>query len=354
MGLTPMRIAVVWPKPRAGRWTLGRTRPAEFPDLSDGLLFLEEHGIEVVIENSCPRWLNPLVSHHEFLSGLDPIRAARVALHARRYDAAICVGDATAYFLLQLKRMFGLTLPVVLIDPALGDGYARRRKLQDFVLPRVDRVIVYGTVQLDYLRQRYGNAVRAVFMHHRADTDFYQPPPPATPRDPLVFSIGNDLSRDFDTLAAAAGIVRSHGVEARFVVQTTLPVNDPDHHLELRRGYIPYSELRDTYRRAAVVVVPLVNSRHAGGINALLEAMASGAPLVTSRSDGIRDYVEDRVTAYLVPPNDAAAMAKAVEQLLVDGMTAKTIAERARGFVADHCANRRYAADLAALLRATV
>jgi glycosyltransferase involved in cell wall biosynthesis len=351
-----MRVAIVWPKPRAHRWQLGRREPAAYPDLSDGLLFLEDHDITPVIENSCSRMLNPLVGYHEFYSGLDPIRAARVAVRAKRYDAIVCIGDATAFFLLHLKRWFGLRAPIVLIDPALGDGYPRRKRLQDFVLPRVDRVIVYGTVQLAYLAREYGERVRATFLHHRADTDFYRPAAPQLPPDnePLIFSVGHDISRDFDTMAAAAAIVRSSGVRARFVVQTSRPVHDPSGTLTIGRGHLSYAALRDTYQRASVVVLPLVNSRHAGGINALIEAMASGAPLIASRSDGIADYVQDEVTARLVAPSDPGALAKAMTDLIAQPAFGRSLAAEARRFVVDRCDNRRYAADLAVILRDVV
>lgn len=352
--MTSLRVAVLWPKPRAHRWRLGRSDPDAYPDLSDGLLDLDSHDIAVAIENSCGLWLNPLIGYHEFYSGLDPVRAARVALHVGRYDAAICVGDATAYFLLRLKRLFGLRLPIVLIDPALGDGYARRQALQDFVLPRVDRVVVYGRVQLEYIGARYGKTVRAVFQHHRADTVFYHPPAAGPGREPFVFSIGNDMSRDFKTLAQAAARLHGTSPELSFVTHTTLAVDDEGRDLTIRRHHISYRDLRAAYHRAAVVVVPLANSRHAGGINALLEAMACGAPTVVSGSEGIRDYVEDGVTARVVAVGDADGLAAAIRELMESPTEAAAMATRARQFVVSTCANAHYASGLSAILKQVV
>src|SRR5262245_2408919 len=151
-----MRIAVVWPRPREHRWKNGRTSPSNFPDGSDALLYLEDEGFQVSIEESCGRPFNPLVRMHEFYSGLDPVRALRVALRARGYDAAVCVGDASAFVLLWLRERLGFRLPVVLIDPALSTDYPRRKRLQDYVLPRVQRVVVFGRAQLDHLAREYG------------------------------------------------------------------------------------------------------------------------------------------------------------------------------------------------------
>jgi glycosyltransferase involved in cell wall biosynthesis len=350
-----MRIAAAWPKPRAERWQLGRSRPEEFPDLSDGLLFLEEEGFDVTIEDSTTGPLNPLRAMHELYSGLDPVRAVRVAARARRYDALVCVGESTAAFFIWLRRLFGLRLPIVLIDPALGGGYARRERLLDFVLPRVERVVVFGRVQLDYLQERYGALVDAVFLHHRADTEFYRPTPGAVATSPCVFSIGNDASRDFDTFAKAARACTAAGdFRHRFVVQTTLPFADPSGTIDVRREPISYKRLRELYGQARVVVIPLFDMRHAGGINALVEAMAMAKPIVVSRSAGIRDYVDEGSTGLVVPPGDAEAMARATLTLLDSEAERKRLGDTARRVVVQRCANRTYARAMADVIRDVV
>ncbi|HEX2835408.1 MAG TPA: glycosyltransferase family 4 protein [Thermoanaerobaculia bacterium] len=48
----------------------------------------------------------------------------------------------------------------------------------------------------------------------------------------------------------------------------------------------------------------------------LLEAMAAGVPVVATRVGGIPEIVDDGVTGKLVPPNDAAALAAAINALL--------------------------------------
>lgn len=51
---------------------------------------------------------------------------------------------------------------------------------------------------------------------------------------------------------------------------------------------------------------------------ALLEAMASGVPIVASRVDGVPEILEDGVSGLLVPPADAPALAAACLRLLCD------------------------------------
>lgn len=218
-----MQLVVVWPRPRKERWQLGRTSSHEFPDLSDAFTYLEEHGIEVTIEESLPWPLNALINMHEFYSGLDPLRAARIAARARRYDAVICIGDATAFALVWLRWHLRLRFAIILIDPALSPGYPKRKRLQDYVLPKVDHVIVYGRVQLEYLAREYGSSVRASFLYHRADPDFYQSSVnQAADIPPYIFSVGLDQSRDFETFAhAARRCASTPGFGHRFVLQTS-------------------------------------------------------------------------------------------------------------------------------------
>jgi glycosyltransferase involved in cell wall biosynthesis len=350
-----MRVAVVWPKPRQARWRLGQITPDESPDRSDAFLYLEERGIEVAIEESLGWPWNPLVSMHEFYSGIDPLRAARVAARARRYDAILCVGDATAFVLVWLRRVFGLRTRILLIDPALSPGYARRKRLQDYVIPRVDRVIVYGQAQIDYLAHEYGQTTKTSFLYHRADVDFYRPAESTrVAADPYIFSIGLDESRDFDTLAKAAARCRNQlGVTPRFVLQTTRPVTDAGV-LEIHRDAVSYPRLRKLYQQASLVVLPLRDRLHAGGINTLLEAMAVGCPVVVSGSRGIADYVRDGQTARVVAPGDVEGMSQAIAELLAAPLEARRLGDNARRFVVDTCENARYAAAMADLIRDVV
>lgn len=52
--------------------------------------------------------------------------------------------------------------------------------------------------------------------------------------------------------------------------------------------------------------------------NSVLEAMAAGVPVVSTRVGGVPFMVEDECTALLVPPRDAAAMALAMQRILDD------------------------------------
>jgi len=51
---------------------------------------------------------------------------------------------------------------------------------------------------------------------------------------------------------------------------------------------------------------------------ALIEAMASGRPCVTTDVPGCREVVQDGQNGFLVPPRDPANLAKALRKLILD------------------------------------
>jgi glycosyltransferase involved in cell wall biosynthesis len=61
----------------------------------------------------------------------------------------------------------------------------------------------------------------------------------------------------------------------------------------------------------------------------VLEAMALGAPLVTTPMGGIADMVEDGASALVVPPADEAALAAALARMSDPALRAR-LAEQAR------------------------
>ena len=73
------------------------------------------------------------------------------------------------------------------------------------------------------------------------------------------------------------------------------------------------SDMKRFYGMASCVVLP---SYHEGMSNVLLEAAASGRPLITSDIPGCREAVEDGVSGYLCPARDADALYEAMRRFV--------------------------------------
>jgi glycogen(starch) synthase len=80
-------------------------------------------------------------------------------------------------------------------------------------------------------------------------------------------------------------------------------------------GWLERTALPDAYRAADLFVFP---SRDEGMPNVVLEAMASGLPVAATDIAGNRDLVVDGETGFLLPVDDVAALAAALERLAAD------------------------------------
>lgn len=86
-------------------------------------------------------------------------------------------------------------------------------------------------------------------------------------------------------------------------------------------GPRPQDEVAAAYREAAVFALPCVvgsDGNRDGLPTVLLEAMASGVPVVSTDVTGIPEIIDDGVNGVIVPQRDAAALADALAALLAD------------------------------------
>lgn len=80
-------------------------------------------------------------------------------------------------------------------------------------------------------------------------------------------------------------------------------------------GWQPRDQLMEHYKQANLFVFP---SRHEGMPNAVLEAMATGLPIVASRIAGNEELVVDGVTGILVPSENVTSLREALKRLIND------------------------------------
>jgi colanic acid/amylovoran biosynthesis glycosyltransferase len=101
-------------------------------------------------------------------------------------------------------------------------------------------------------------------------------------------------------------------------------------------GARPQEEVRGYLDRASVFVLPSVVTARGDrdGIPvALMEAMAVGLPVVSTRVSGIPELVEHGESGLLAEPRDAVGLARCIEHMLADPSAARRMAQRARATV---------------------
>jgi glycosyltransferase involved in cell wall biosynthesis len=96
-------------------------------------------------------------------------------------------------------------------------------------------------------------------------------------------------------------------------------------------GYQSQSQVRELLQQTDVFVLP---SFAEGVPVVLMEAMAAGVPVVTTRIAGVPELVDDGVSGILTPPGDEVALGSAIATLLDDPTRRATMGEAGREKVA--------------------
>jgi glycosyltransferase involved in cell wall biosynthesis len=183
----------------------------------------------------------------------------------------------------------------------------------------------------------------------------------------LVYKKGLDVAVDaFARLGAAGPSLRSGGGAARLVL---FGYGDLREALEAQvarlglggrvrfTGRVARDRIPALFAAADLFLLPSVHD-HAGNVdglpNTLLEAMASGLPIVASRVVGVPTVIDDGVEGALVPEGDADALAGAIAALLGDRGRAAALGRAARARVARELTWPRIARRYLAVYRAAI
>jgi colanic acid/amylovoran biosynthesis glycosyltransferase len=121
------------------------------------------------------------------------------------------------------------------------------------------------------------------------------------------------------------------------------------------RGALPHEEIPVVLAGATAMVLPSITApdgQMEGIPNALIEAMAAGVPVISTRLSGIPELVRDGENGLLVPERDATALAAAMERLGADPTLAAQLAAEGRQTVRAQYDRARNGAALAQLFRA--
>lgn len=185
-------------------------------------------------------------------------------------------------------------------------------------------------------------------VHHGVDLDGRHRAPRMTHEAPRLLAIGRLVEKKgHETLLLAARLLRDRGLD--FSVR--LVGEGPEwprlqrlvHELQLGDrviflGPLSESEVRAEYERADVFALPcrkLPNGDQDGLPNVILEAMAHGVPVASTRMDGIAEAIVDGESGLLCNQDDPAAFAEHLARLIEDAEFRVRIGEAGRKRVAE-------------------
>jgi glycosyltransferase involved in cell wall biosynthesis len=168
-------------------------------------------------------------------------------------------------------------------------------------------------------------------------------------RDPYLLCVGrlDDPRKNIGLLLEAYALI-PEGVRCRLRLILAGQAGPPDSFrrraealgLQDRIAFIHRPSLDDLvvlYQRASVFALP--SDEEGLGI-ALLEAMACGIPVVSTRSGGPDGIITEGEDGYLVPLDDAQALADRIARLCLDEELNRSMGQRARGTIEQRYAER--------------
>jgi glycosyltransferase involved in cell wall biosynthesis len=319
----PLRVLILPSHDYWDAWT--GCAPSGTEDRELPFRLMAAHGISYRRINIRGSLANPFSWAPPLFRAIDPVRALQVLFFERKADVVLCYFESAALVLVLLRRLLGFKGKIVVRDVGVAAGWRLRRRILDIVVPRADALLPLGTNQADALLGRWHPRGLVEAFPMAIDCDFFGPAPDHP--DGPVLAIGDDVSRDYATLLAVA-----EDVPATIAIRTRVlqQVKRSQRNVLVLPEFLPYAAFRDKIGASLIVVLPLHPSTHAGGVSALLQAMAMGKAVVVSASPGIMDYVRHNETCLVVPCHDQLALLAAIRRLLKDAALRMRLGNAAR------------------------
>jgi glycosyltransferase involved in cell wall biosynthesis len=226
--------------------------------------------------------------------------------------------------------------------------HVRRHLIRRVGLPREKITLVYNGVDTEAFSPRQG-AADPVRIAVREELG-------VGPDEKLIGTVGHlNRQKGHDVLIGAfADLVRQEPA-ARLVIAGRGPLRRRLEALAVRRGVegkVTFAGLvSDVARFLKGLDLFAFPSRWEGFGIALIEAMASGLPVVASATGGIREIVEDGVSGRLVPAGDRAALAEALLSVLRDADRARGLAQHGLARIRKRFSLARTVEQMAAIYR---
>jgi len=95
-------------------------------------------------------------------------------------------------------------------------------------------------------------------------------------------------------------------------------------------GYVPDEKLPDLYAASDIFVLPAIYENFPF---AILEAQATGLPVISTKVGGIPEFLADNENGFLIDPGDSTQLTQRVLTLLQDPKLAKEMGRRGRSLI---------------------
>lgn len=222
----------------------------------------------------------------------------------------------------------------------LGDLLSEsKRRAQHLVFQMADCVVCNSLAAADRLVSDGLPRTKLAVISNGLPKTAFEPVTPALSPDQGVIRIGtiarmNERAKNHGLFLHGAALIADRFREAEFVLVGDGPFRNEWEQLADELGIAHRTrflgERHDITSIMAALDVVVSPSRSESLSNTILEAMAAGRPVVASRVGGNPELVRDHETGLLVPPDDALALANALETVLASPQVAREWGKNAR------------------------
>jgi glycosyltransferase involved in cell wall biosynthesis len=212
----------------------------------------------------------------------------------------------------------------------------RVNQLANVVAFRSSRAIIANSRDVAaYITRHYAApAERIRVIYNSIDIERFHPGPRSDTTGPIV-AIGRLVEqKNHDLFLRAAAALNQQMSDTHFLIVGDGPLRDA---LEKQaRGLGIAARVSFTGERGDVDAILRtaslfwLTSRWEGMPNVVLEAMASGVPVIATDVGGTRELIRSGVDGFVVPPNDGDAFVRHSQELLANADTRQTYAAAAR------------------------
>ena len=217
-------------------------------------------------------------------------------------------------------------------DPRLEN---RLRK----ALSSADAVIAQGKYLRDIILELGVKENRIHIIHNGVDLGMFSKGEVFPHPRPYVLGLGNLIPRKgFDILLKAYArlkepkpdlLIAGLGPEEENLKRLSLDLGVGEKVRFL--GFVEGQKKVDLYRSAEFFVCP---SRNEPFANVILEALASGLPVVASGVDGNKELVDHGSNGLLFSPGDVGSLCSCLEEMITNGSLMKKFRDKIPGFIA--------------------
>ncbi len=351
-----MRVLYLYSGKRKGKRYGKGKMSVDYPDTQFyGLNHLKKYGLKAdyrEFEDVYPSWLGKFLSFR--------LRHFLMFFATKGYDL---VFGSSLIYLLPWRIIFRTKTKFVLLNIYLNRLLTANKKnffkfyFIKFLIRKLDAVICLANIQRKYLIENYGFSQEKIFFVPLGADIYFHQYTPDEKRDDFILSAGSDDGRDYQTVLKVAKICP----DLKFIIvcgqknMAKIDKGEIPENIEIQY-YISSKELRNLYQRARIFLLVTYPDGYTQGADCsgqtvLLDALASGLPIIANKKAYLTDYVENNKEIVITESNSPQILKEKIELLLGNRELRKKLAQAGRSEVENNFSSQHMAKRLADCFR---